>query len=229
MTVMSQRRSGKSVLLASLIHYFLETAADEQRCHFAYLFSETAALNQTTNHSYKFFDKRAVLKPSPKIIDQFIHNLIQSQIKTGMRYHVLLVFDDLVVTRRYEVLEWLASAGRHYSITVILSSQISNNAVSPIIRSNTDYVFWRKLGTNAIRDNIFPFMSISEFGNYKEVSDFTLSNTSDYQFIFYNNCTDATGDKIKVIKAYPIPEDYRYQIKTPDRRKQRRQNQKINW
>ena len=123
-------------------------------------------------------------------MNNFISNLIRSQTQTKMKYHVLLVFDDIVVTKRYEVLEWLASAGRHYSITVILSSQISNNAVSPTIRSNVDYIFWRKLGKAAIQNNIFPFMSISEFEDYKQLHEFTLANTQDYQFVFYNNCTN---------------------------------------
>jgi len=63
--------------------------------------------------------------------------------QTKMKYHVLLVFDDVVVTQRYEALEFLATAGRHHSITVVLLSQISNNAISPIIRTNVDSVFGR--------------------------------------------------------------------------------------
>jgi hypothetical protein len=232
MTVMSQRKSGKSVLIASLIHYFMEGSPAKQRCDYAYLFSATAALNQTTNHSYSFFDKKAILKPSPENMSNFISNLIKSQTQTKMKYHVLLVFDDIVVTQRYEVLEWLASAGRHYSITVILSSQISNNAVSPTIRANVDYIFWRKLGKAAIQNNIFPFMSISEFADYKELNQYTLQHTNDYQFIFYNNSTDTSDEKIKVVKAFPIPEDYRYIVKGPSAKslkRQKRANMVIKW
>lgn len=221
-TVMSQRRSGKSVLLASLIHYFMNGL-----CQFAYLFSATAALNRNTNHAYNFFDPRAIIHPN--LMDGFISNLIKSQKQTGMHAHILLVFDDIVVTRRYEVLEWLASAGRHYSITVILSSQISNTAVSPTVRSNVDYVFWRKLGKNAIQNNIFPFMSISEFKDYQQLHDFTLENTKDYQFIFYDNATDS-DDKIKVVRAFPIPKDYRYSVADrKPRPKQKPRNLAIKW
>ena len=228
-TVMSQRRSGKSVLLASLIHYFLEAAEPERRCHFAYLFSATAALNKTTNHAYSFFDQRAVISPEPEKMNTFIRNLIASQTKTGMNYHILLVFDDIVVTHRYEVLEWLASAGRHYSITVILSSQISNHAVSPTIRANVDYIFWRKLGKAAIQNNIFPFMSISEFEDYKSLHNYTLENTDDYKFIWYNNCTDCQGEKIKVVKAFPIPDDYRYIIAASSASDRKRRTNVIRW
>lgn len=211
MTVLSQRGSGKSVLLSNLIHYFLTN--EENRVHFAYLFSATAKLNQATNHAYSFFDKRAILDPSA--INPFVTNLIQSQKKTKMKYHVLLVFDDIVVTQRHEAIEWLATAGRHYSITVILSSQISNTAVSPVIRANVDYVFWRKLGKQALQNNVFPFMSISEFDDYKQLQQYTLENTSDYRFVFYNNKTDTMGEKFEIVRAIDLPEGFEYKIATP--------------
>ena len=130
MTIMSQRASGKSFLISNFIHYFLTN--EENRCHYAYLFSATAKLNKATNHSYSFFDPRAILSPEPSIINAFVKNLMRSQIATNMKNHILLVFDDIVVTKRYEALEYLATAGRHYSITVVMSCQISNNAISPI-------------------------------------------------------------------------------------------------
>lgn len=210
-TLMSQRKSGKSVLISNLIHYFL-TADESNRCHYCYLFSTTAKLNQTTNHSFSFLDPRAILEPRPEIINPFVQNLIQSQKKTKMKYHILLVFDDIVVTKRYEALEFLATAGRHYSITVILSSQISNNAISPIIRSNVDYIFWRKLGKLALQNNIFPYMSISDFQDYNQLHQFTLENTSDYRFVFYDNSTDSVDQKIKLVRARDLPPDFRYQL-----------------
>ena len=45
-TIMSQHKSGKSVLLSNLIHYFLTSA--EQRCHVCYLFLTTTKLNKQT-------------------------------------------------------------------------------------------------------------------------------------------------------------------------------------
>lgn len=211
-TVMAQRKSGKSVLLASLIHYFMTNR--NNRCDFAYLFSKTAKLNRKTNHSYSFFDDNAILDPKPEIMETFINNLIRSQTQTQMKYHVLLVFDDIVITKRYEILDYLASAGRHYGITVILSSQITNTCISPTIRSNVDYIFWRKIGANAIRDNIFPFMSSGEFGNAKELIQFTIDNTDDYKFMFYNNNTPS-GERMVTVKAQPIPEDYKYSVTRP--------------
>ena len=38
-------------------------------------------------------------------------------------------------------------------------------------------------------------------------------NIADYQFIFYDNDTDEKA--MKIIKAEPIPSDYKYIIKAP--------------
>jgi len=222
MTIMSQRKSGKSVLISNIMHYFKTNPDPDNRVDFVYLFSATAKLNKTTNHSYSFLDPKAILSPDPAVMNPFISNLIQSQKATDMKYHILLVFDDIVVTKRYEALEYLATAGRHYSITVVLSSQISNNAISPIIRTNVDYVFWRKLGKAALQNNIFPYMSISDFSDYNALHTFTLDNTSDYRFVFYDNSTDAMDKKIRLVRAYDLPEGYQYKLADPKPKPKRR-------
>ena len=147
--------------------------------------------------------------------------------QTKMKYHVLLVFDDIVVTQRYEALEFLATAGRHHSITVVLLSQISNNAISPIIRTNVDYVFWRKLGKLALQNNIFPYMSISEFQDYHQLHDFTLNSTSDYRFVFYNNSTDEASEKIKLVRAQDLPDGFQYKLADP--KPKRKSHPMIKW
>lgn len=126
------------------------------------MFPQTAAINERTNHSNKLLDKRAILPPDPELIESFWARLKQSQKDSNLRYKILLAFDDIIVTNRCEILDSIASLGRHYWITCILSSQISNNCVSPTVRNNSDYVFWRKLGKEALRDHmyIYPFMSI---------------------------------------------------------------------
>lgn len=224
-TLMSQRKSGKSVLISNLIHYFLTDP--QEKCDFCYLFSTTAKLNHSTNHAFSFFDRRAILEPKIEVVNAFVQNLIiVSQKKTKMRYHILLVFDDIVVKKRYEALEFLATAGRYYHITVILSSQISNNAISPIIRSNVDYIFWRKLGKLSLQNNIYPYMSIGEFEDYHQLHSFTLENTSDFRFVFYDNSTDQAT--IKLVRAKDLPPDFLYKLADPTPNKGRPKSN-IQW
>ena len=225
-TIMSQRKSGKSVLISNMIHHFMTNPDEAQRCHFVYVFSQTAAINEKTNHSYKFLDKRTILQPDPNLIAGFWARLKQSQIDTNMKYRILLVFDDIVVTKRYEILDTIASLGRHFGITCILSSQISNNCVSPTIRNNSDYVFWRKLGKEALRDHIYPFMSISTFDDYRGLHQYTKDNTSDYTFLFYDRSKDVSD--IKLVQAVDLPEDYKYQLADPKPQKRKKRSM-IDW
>lgn len=110
-TIVSKRKSGKSVTISNLIHYFMKSAKPENRCDYAYLFSKTAALNRRTNHSLRFFDERAIFQPTQEIVVNFVKRLIESQEQTDFRWHVLLVFDDINVGERYPTLDDLATDG----------------------------------------------------------------------------------------------------------------------
>jgi hypothetical protein len=125
-------------------------------------------------------------------------------------------------------LEELSTLGRHKAITVIMSSQISNNAISPTIRGNIDYIFWRKLGEVELKKNVFTYMDISEFSKYDQLHDFTLKYTGDYTFIWYNNNTDVVEGKIKLTRAEDVPESYQYVVEAP-KPQPRRARPPIRW
>lgn len=67
----------------------------------------------------------------------------------------------------------------------------------------------------ALKNNVFPYMDISEFAQYRELHDFTSDNTSDYKFIWYNNNTDEAEGKIKLVRAGEVPESYKYVVTAP--------------
>jgi hypothetical protein len=220
-TLMSQRGSGKSVLLSNIIHYFLTD--EENKCDYAYVFSETAGLNQVTNHSYSFFDKRAIIDPSDiRVVNNFVSHLKASQEKTKFKIHVLLVFDDIELGKGWDVLDFLAARGRHYSVTVVLSAQISNCVVSPKVRRNVDYAFWRKLGAEDIKKDIYKYMSISEYRKSEDLINVTLENTTNYRFMLFDNraCSDGE-DKIHLVRAIDLPEGFEYKVATPPPKRQR--------
>ena len=230
-TFLSKRASGKTVLVAELIYYFLTTEDPEKRVDYMYMFSRTAGINKVTNSPYSFIDDKAIFHPDK--LGTVVKNLMKSQIQTGMKYHILIVLDDIMVGKSDKVIDDLATEGRHYNITVILSSQIANRVVSPMVRNNADYIFWRRLGLNNIRDDIFPFMDVSEFQRAQDVIAFTLQNTSDYKFIVYNNKDDSdVAQKFHVVRANPVPEGYYYKVYDPEEERQRNKRAKrpgINW
>jgi hypothetical protein len=208
--VLSARRTGKSVLVADLIHYYLTDT--KNKIDYLYVFSNTAGLESGTNEQYDFIDRKCIIPAKMEVMEQVIYKLMASQKKTNFKFHILLVFDDIVVTHKYEILDTLASMGRHYKITTILSAQVANLAISPTIRNNASYILWRRLTNTAIRDNLYPILGIA-FDNSIELRKFTNENIGDYQFLFYNNNKDFDENSIKIVKASEVPKDFEYKIK----------------
>lgn len=213
-TILSARKTGKSVLIADLVYYYLTSLT--QKIDFLYMFSNTAYLKTHTNEQYDFIDKRCIIPAQEKYINPVIMGLMESQKKTNYKYHLLLVFDDIEITHKLEIINVLATRGRHYNISVILACQISNLVVTPAIRANTSYLFWRRLSDVAIKDHVYPILGLA-FENYKDVSLYTKNNISDYKFIFYNNNKDYDpNSSIQIIKALPVPQDFQYKCIYPD-------------
>ena len=226
--VLSSRNTGKSFLIGQLIQVLMKQGID-----YIYMFSNTAKVNRQTNENYAFIDTKALLPTDPETITNVIHGLMTSQKKTEMKYKILIILDDIVLSSRYESVERLASMGRHFGITCILSAQIATKAVSPTIRSNISYLFFRKLPKEVVKDNIYPIMSptMMEFEELNPLWEFIKENTHDHQFLFFDNNRDSDGeDRLRVVKAHAIDPKYKYVLHNKDaeaRLKQDRKNRKI--
>ncbi len=221
----SKRKTGKSYMMAEILYYFLTD--EENKVDFVYLFSETAGLKSGTNSQYDFLDRKCILPAKPEIIQKIIHGLFASQNASGFKYHVLVAFDDIDMGSRFEIIEKLATLGRHYKITTILSAQIANTAVSPQIRNNISYLFWRRLNKNAVRDNIFPVVGGSVIEDSNALWELTQKSIADYHFLFYDNNTDDSADSLKIVKAQPIPDDFKYELVTQAERQEQASQQRV--
>lgn len=221
-SVCSARKTGKSYLLAELIYYFLTD--QDNKCDYLYVFSNTAGLHSGTNEQFNFIDQKAMIPASEKIMEKVIHGLMYSQKKSNFRYKILIVLDDIVVSHKYPIIELLATMGRHYGLTVILSAQISNQVVSPTIRNNISYLFWRRLTRSALKDNIFPIVGTA-LEDYHELQDLTESNIHDFQFLFFNNNEDLNSESMQIVKANEVPKGFKYKV-TFEEKNQTRQRQK---
>lgn len=211
-TILSTRKSGKSFLIANLIHYFLTNA--ENKCDYLYIFSNTSRFEQGGN--YNFVDKKVMFKAHPDNVAKIVPAIVKLQMETNRKNHVLIVFDDIDLSKKYEdSIEMLATRGRHYNITTVLSAQIATHAVSPCIRNNTSYFFFRKLNAEAIKKQVFSMVILNEYEHPQEFHDFVKGNVGNYQFIFYNNESDEKG--LKIVKADPIPKGFTYKVKSPEK------------
>ena len=89
---------------------------------------------------------------------------------------ILLIFDDLLGSIKPNSLEqqqlnWLFSTSRHINIGLLVISQTSRILISPTIRANSDYIFWRQVNENYIR-SIFESIFWSS-GNFNSFLKFT--------------------------------------------------------
>jgi len=98
------------------------------------------------NGDYKFLhdSKYAKVYPrSKKEIDSHI-NLILKHCKDmkakHKKYSLMVIFDDIDVTKRNDKVAELFTQGRHYNISVIVTSQNAAYFLDPTKRSNIDYL-----------------------------------------------------------------------------------------
>jgi hypothetical protein len=226
-TILSKRKTGKSVLISDLIHFYLTKKKDA--IDFVYLFSNTAYMKSGTNSQYDFIDDKVLIPATSTNIRKIVgtvetdertggtklSGLFRSQASSKFKFNILIVFDDINVGKKDTVIESLATAGRHFMITTVLSCQIANQAVSPAIRNNTSYLFWRRLNDNSLKDNIYPIAG-SAFNNYKELIYFTEQAVGDYKFVFYNNDKDIEEDSLQIVKAKEAPAGFKYIVNFPE-------------
>ena len=138
MCIASKRNTGKSVLLNQFIVALLETG----KIDVPVIFSNTTGLNddypdipQNMKHLYS---------------EEALQRLIDFQKKTekGRRKNVLVVFDDVLgdaKADRSSLILYCYAIGRHISINPILSSQVSNRVLSPVVKANSDYILLSRL------------------------------------------------------------------------------------
>ena len=210
-TVLSTRKSGKSFLVAQLIYNFL-TNPPANKCDVFYMFSNTAKFEEGGN--YTFLDRRCIFPADHETVDRVIMRLFEIQKSTKNKFHILLVFDDIDLSKKYDQsIDKLAYQGRHYGMTCILSAQIATCAVSPAIRNNSTYLFFRKLTADVLKRLIYQMIYNTDFKSAEEFKDFVYANNEDYQFLFYDN--DGDEKNLKIIKAESVPKDFHYKCKEP--------------
>jgi len=203
--LLSSRKSGKSFMIQDLTYTLLK----RKLVNYVYLFSATA---KKASAGYDWIDKRCVMDVD--MIDDGIQYILNLQEKNEGKNNVLVIFDDIDLNRGYtDSIDKLATRGRHYGVTTILSAQITNYAVSHGIKANAQYVFIRTLTANSIKKEIYSMFSNTMFEFPRELYKFVRKNNRAYQFVMYLNDNREPEDTIKVIKAQQ--QKFKYVCKTP--------------
>ena len=196
----SMRNSGKSKSIRNLIVELLQKVYH----HNIILFSTTAY--KELNDDYKFLidcpfakvfsgDKEEIDKQIDKILEH-----CKTMKKKHKEYSVLVIFDDIDITKKNDKVAELFTQGRHYNLSVIVSSQNAAYFLSPTIRTNIDYLVFRKV-ENTYKKTLWNICNTQM--TFKQFKDYVDENTTDYKFILYDNRSQSKVDaeRMKVVKA----------------------------
>ena len=120
--------------------------------------------------------------------------------KRHHEYSLMVIFDDIDVTKRNDKVAELFTQGRHYNISVIVSSQNAAYFLDPTKRSNIDYLAFRKV-ENTYKKTLWNMCNIKM--KFERFKDFINDNTTDYKFILYDNTSQSQdeNERLKVVKA----------------------------
>ena len=185
----SMRNSGKSKSIRNLIVELLGKISH----HNIILFSTTAYNN--LNDDYKFLVDSPFAKVFPGDKEE-----MDSHIDEILNYSIMVIFDDIDVTKKNDKVAELFTQGRHYNLSVIVSSQNAAYFLDPTKRSNIDYLAFRKV-ENTYKKTLWNMCNTKM--KFEEFKDFINENTTDYKFILYDNTSQTKDDKerFKIVKA----------------------------
>lgn len=190
--IISKRNSGKTKLVLNLIKYYF----DKYNYDIIYLFSKTALFNK----DWSFIDKKYISDLDENILQKII-KYQKNNITKNKNINIIIIFDDVKLTSISKSLSDLFSIGRHYNITILLSVQFPRLIVSPLIRSNIDYLFFSQLNNNTLHTIYESISTKSIWKNFNDFEDYCENNNDNYKFIFYNNMEHNKKDRIKIVKS----------------------------
>ena len=175
MCIIGKRRSGKTKLLIDMLNskYFKKTFDQ------IFLFSPTVSLDK----SFESVKNEAVVGYD-FYSEEVIEDILKLQkMKGDNRKDILIILDDLAEKlkgRRGNVLEQLATKGRHFNCSFIFTSQ-KYNAIPTVIRNNTDEIIFFRVSNNQ------ELKTISEEYQSKDLTidfeDLLYSQTKGYDYL----------------------------------------------
>lgn len=180
----SMKNSGKSKSIRNLVVELLHKIPH----HNIILFSTTAF--KELNDDYAFIKECPYAKAfsgTKEEIDQNIDEVLEQcrmMKKKPQKYSMLVIFDDIDITKRNDKVAELFTQGRHYNLSVIVSSQNAAYFLSPTICTNIDYLALRKV-ENTYKKTLWDICNTKM--NFKQFKDYVDENTTDYKFILYDN------------------------------------------
>ena len=185
--LVAKRGSGKSELLRYIVK-LNEHLFDTVFC--------VCPTNEANGFYNDFIPKKNIFS---KYSEHWINSLLESMKKltSGKKddqcKHVLLILDDACSQSNFHqsvTMKTLAANGRHYKITVIITTQFVNH-IPPVVRQNCDYVAIGTLNTQGIK-MLTDEYKVGKISN-AQFEDMYYENTKDYNFLLIRNTAGMTN------------------------------------
>ena len=178
MCIISRRNCGKT----HMMQYLADNLLQNKLIDLCILFSETAHLS---GYFSEILDKKQILN---NFNETSINKIIKYQEKVKSKgKQCLIIIDDSIscVDKHFQsLINKLFSKGRHWNISIVLINQYIKHAISPIVRSNIDYLLY---SVNSVSILTYIYDLVIYDGNIKEFIKWSQDNTKDFQFIMYKN------------------------------------------
>lgn len=177
MLLIGKRRSGKTYLLIKMLNSkHFKDSFDR-----VFIFSPTIELDPTWEKVKDINESRYVLFDDLDL--EVLEDILQLQKAQIDAKPILIILDDFAEKlkgKRGNVLEQLATKGRHFNTSFIFTSQ-KFNAVPTIIRNNTDEQIFFRVSNN------LELKSIVEENDNKNITvgfeKLLMDNTNDYNYL----------------------------------------------
>ena len=188
---MARRNSGKTTLMKHL----LGVLARGKRIRWVSIVSTTSF-----NREWQAVvgDRHVLPEFDPEWLDALLRR--QAALKAdGVSNDGLLILDDCLGSANFhsDVFTRIASAGRHYGVTVWASFQHYFKCPT-VLRSNADYCFSLNVNNDRVARALFEEYGPPGFSTWHELKAFAAKASKDYGALCIDN---ASGGKALVVRA----------------------------
>jgi hypothetical protein len=187
------------------VRYLLTDMLSIGKLKFGLVFTRTKF-----NGDYKFIpDKRVIEGYNEDILKKYVNNLRAICEKEGSIAPNFLIFDDLIGVLNNQT-QWFSnfmSIFRHTNTTIFICAQylMGRNAISPLMREQTNYCVMFQSRTKRTLENLFETYG-GLFECFKDFKEYFLNATSEkYSAMLYSERIDFLEDNYQTIMA---PDDY---------------------
>lgn len=192
MCVASKSNSGKTVLISELVQELLK----KKKVYLPFVFSNTVGISDDWADIPDHLKSKFNSAKLQHILDK------QAEVPKADRKQLLIIFDDVLTDKDADKNDLILKCyvmGRHYCVSPILMSQVSNYLLTPSIKSNSCYIVYSRLNRQQLTSL---WESITNFDK-KDFIHFSETANKDFNFIVVDNTVHSSNplDFLHIVRA----------------------------